>query len=190
MPDERNCGNCGCYVAEDEAEHGGCHARAPTRKKPVAPQFKDVPGNYGFPLVLPTDHCVHDWAAKGTVEAGLPESRPEPTDAYEVRDGPPPATVTLGDVPDDTLLVADGDGGMKPHEILLSASIQDLTGPAQRTLALAGISTPRELASFTEADAESLKGAGPVAMAEFKRLLEANGLAFMDPGAAAAVLHG
>lgn len=59
-----------------------------------------------------------------------------------------------------------------------AAYIQTLSGHARNALERAGITTPGELAGFTEEDAASLKGAGPAVMAEFRGLLKVNGLSF------------
>lgn len=60
-------------------------------------------------------------------------------------------------------------------------TLADLSHRALSVLQRAGIATPDELAGFTEEDAASLKGAGPAVMAEFRQLLQANGLSFQEP---------
>lgn len=165
MSEKRTCGNCGCYeeykpnaVTGDKIDNEGrCFARPPVREKPDRAGYVSGHVNWDHPPVAKKDHCVHDWVPKGL--------RDLPATEDDIIKEPAPFSGVKACPPD----------------------FSHLTGHARHALAQAGIVSAQELSTFTEEDAGALGGVGPAVMAEFKQLLETNGLAFMEPGAVAEV---
>ena len=56
----------------------------------------------------------------------------------------------------------------------------ELSQPARRALAGAGIQRLEQLTTFSEAEVKQLHGIGPNALAQLRRALDARGLSFAD----------
>jgi len=60
------------------------------------------------------------------------------------------------------------------------SDLPKLASPAQRALAVAGISRLGQLTAVKESDLAKLHGIGPNAIKTLRQALEANGLSFVD----------